>query len=76
MKITVQIKPNSRHRQEVIKNPDGTYIVYTKAPAIENKANSEAIELLAQYFGVPKSRAYIVRGATSRHKIVEINTTH
>lgn len=75
MKITAHIKPNSRHRQEVIKHADDTYTIYTKAPAIENRANKEAIALLARYFKVPKSQTAIVKGATARHKIVEIKTT-
>lgn len=75
MKITAYIKPNSRHRQEVVKNTDETYTIYTKAPAIENRANREAITLMAQYFKVSKSQVSIVKGAAARHKIVEIKTT-
>ena len=35
MKISVHIKPNSRHREEVVKNDDDALTVYVKAPAIE-----------------------------------------
>lgn len=72
MTITVLLKPNSRHRQEVIKNPNDTYTIYTKAPAIENRANNEAVMLLAKYFAAPKSRVKLVRGATNKHKVFEI----
>lgn len=72
MKITVQLKPNSRHRQEVIKNPDGTYTIYTKAPATENRANQSAIALLSDYFSVPKSCIRLTKGRAAKHKTFEI----
>lgn len=73
MKIHVRVKPNSRHRQEVAKNPDGTYTIYTKAPAVENKANTSAAVLLAEYFDVPKSCVRLSKGATAKYKIFEVS---
>ena len=49
MKISVHIKPNSRHREEVVKNDDDTLTVYIKAPAIEGRANAAAIKLLIKF---------------------------
>ena len=72
MKIPAHLKPNSRHREEVVVGSDGTYIIYTKAPAIEGRANVAAIKLLAQYFGVSKSQARLLRGVTSKHKVFDI----
>ena len=73
MKISVHIKPNSRHREEVVKNDDDTLTVYIKAPAIEGRANVAAIKLLAKYFKVAPSKVKLVRGATSKYKIFEID---
>lgn len=73
MKISAYLKPNSRHREEVVVGSDGTYIIYTKAPAIEGRANVAAIKLLAKYFGVAPSRVKLVRGATSKHKVFNID---
>lgn len=73
MKISVHIKPNSRHREEVVKNDDGTLTVYVKAPAIEGRANAAAIKLLAKHFKVAPSKVKLVRGATSKYKIFEID---
>ena len=75
MKISAHVKPNSRHREEVVVGSDGTYIIYTKAPAIEGRANVAAIKLLAKYFGVPQSRVELVRGAVSKYKTFDINNT-
>ena len=73
MKISAHLKPNSRHREEVVVDSDGTYIIYTKAPAIEGRANA-AVKLLAKYFGVAQSRVKLVRGATSKHKVFSIDS--
>ena len=72
MKVFVFLKPNSRHREEVIANDDGSLTVYTKAPAIEGRANLAAVKLLAKHYGVAPSRVKLVRGATSRNKVLEI----
>lgn len=73
MKISVHIKPNSRHREEVVENDDDTLTVYIKAPAIEGRANAAAIKLLAKHFKVAPSKVKSVRGATSKYKIFEID---
>ena len=73
MKISVHIKPNSRHREEVVMNDDGSLTIYTKAPAIEGRANAAAVKLLAKHFGVAPSTVKLVRGAASKHKVFEVN---
>lgn len=73
MKISTRLKPNSRHREEVVSNDDGSLIVYTKAPAIEGRANAAAAKLLAKHFGVAPSKIKLVRGAISKYKVFEID---
>ena len=72
MKISAKIKPNSRHREEVVANDDGSLTIYTKALAIKGRANLAAVKLVAKYYGVAPSRVKLVRGATSRNKVFEI----
>lgn len=72
MKISAKVKSNSRYREEVVANDDGSLVVYTKAPAIEGRANLAAIKLVAKHYGVAPSRVKLVRGATSRNKVFEI----
>ena len=73
MKISVHLKPNSRHHEEVVPNDDGSLTVYTKAPAVEGRANAAAAKLLAKHFGVAPSKVKLVRGAASRYKVFEID---
>lgn len=72
MKTSAKIKPNSRHREEVVANNDGSLTIYTKAPAIEGRANLAVIKLVAKHYGVAPSRVKLVRGTTSRNKVFEI----
>ncbi len=69
--ISVAVKPQARKESVTQTNP-GEYQVSVNAPAHEGKANRAVIELLSDYFSVPKSKVKIVRGETARKKIVSI----
>ena len=73
MKISVHLEPNSRHREEVVVGDDVLLTIYTKAPAIEGRANLAAVKLLAKHFGVASSKVRLVRGAASKYKVFEID---
>ena len=73
MKIPARLKPNSRHREEVVVGDDGVLTVYTKAPAIEGRANLATVKLLAKYFGVASSKVKLLRGAASKYKVFEVD---
>lgn len=70
-KILVIVKP--RAKKEGIENiAEGEYRVSVHAPPRAGKANQALIELIARHFSVPKSAVRIVRGQSSRKKIVKI----
>lgn len=71
MKLQLQVKPNSR-RESVEKQPDDSYKISLNAPPTEGRANERLVEMLADYFKVPKSRISIIRGTSSRKKVVEV----
>lgn len=75
MKISVRLKPNSRHREEVVVGDDGVLTIYAKAPAIEGRANLAAVKLLAKHFGVAPSKVKLLRGAASKYKFFEVDKT-
>jgi uncharacterized protein len=76
--ITPHAKENKVEKQQVLAlgginaNDGEFYKVYVTAPPEDGKANKKLIELLAEYFKVPKSQIRIVKGEISRNKIVEI----
>ena len=71
-RIWVTVKPQAR-KEEILKLAGGEYRVSVHAPAQEGKANAAVIELLARYFSVTKSAITIVRGASAKRKLIEIN---
>lgn len=75
MKISAHLKPNSRHREEVVAGDNGSLTIYTKAPAVEGRANAAAAKLLAKHFGVAPSKVKLVRGAASKYKVFEVDKT-
>lgn len=73
MRISVRVKIRSRENRVELVND--TYVVYVKAPAIENRANQSLREVLSDYFHVPKSAISIISGLKSRNKIVKIGVS-
>jgi uncharacterized protein (TIGR00251 family) len=70
-KIAVTVKPNAK-KAEVTKLSDAEYRVAVRPPAQDGKANEAVIDLLADYFGIAKSAVKIIRGHSSRHKLLEV----
>lgn len=58
-------------RTELRRTPSGLQ-ARVAAPPREGKANRALLVHLAETLGVPVSRVTVVRGAGSRHKIVEV----
>lgn len=72
MRISVRVKPNSK-KEFVEKLGENEYVVRVKAPPAEGRANAAMIELLSEYFDVAKTRFAVLRGASSKNKIIEIH---
>lgn len=71
MNISIRVKTNAR-KNEVRKLTDESFEVSVTAPPVDGKANERVIELLSKYFDVPKRSIEIIRGTSSKHKIVQI----
>ncbi|NCS68215.1 YggU family protein [Candidatus Peregrinibacteria bacterium] len=71
--LTIKVLPRSSRNEIVGTLPDGTLKIKLTAPPVDGEANKKLIELLSKKFGVAKSRVKIVRGETSRRKMVEID---
>ena len=67
--ITVRVTPGASHDRVV---REGEVIrVYVTAPPADGKANKAVLKLLAKELGVPKSSLAVIRGLTSRDKVVQ-----
>ena len=70
--ISVRIQPRAS-RDRVLGMRDGALRVSVTAPPHDGMANAALLELLAEKLGVAKSRLRIVRGHSSRDKVVAVD---
>jgi uncharacterized protein len=67
------VKPGSRKGPLVEVAEDGTLTVFVRQQAVDGAANEGVVKALAKHLGIPRSRIGIVRGHTSRRKVVEVD---
>lgn len=75
-RITVKLTPGAKKNEVGVWETDAAgarflRVSVTAAPE-KGKANAALIKLLAKHWGVPKSAITIVRGETSRVKVIEV----
>lgn len=73
MKVTVRVKSSSKKGSFVQPGLDGELLVHVREPAIDGKANRAVIELLSDYYNVPKTRIEIIRGLTNPIKVIRVD---
>lgn len=66
----VKVSPNSKKSK--VEEIAGVLMVKVNAPAKEGKANKKLVEILSKHFSKPKSSIRIVKGLTSKNKVIEI----
>jgi len=72
--MLIKVKAKPRSKKEGVKEITKEYLeVRVNQPPEKGRANGRIIELLAEYFNVPKSRVRLVRGETSKEKVFEID---
>jgi hypothetical protein len=71
MYINITVNPRSRF-EKIEKLSEKEYRVHFNVAPEKGRANLKVIEMLAEYFGVPKSSLEIRLGKTAREKVVEI----
>lgn len=70
-KINLRVIPRARQNKIDI-DDSGVYRVHITAAPVDGAANAAVIKMMAEYFKIPKSQIKIIRGETSRDKIIEI----
>ena len=72
--MLIKVKAKPRAKQEYVKKlQEDTYEVAVKEPPEKGKANQRIIELLSEYFGVPKGRITLLGGQTAKLKLFKIS---
>ncbi|MBK6896837.1 MAG: DUF167 domain-containing protein [Alphaproteobacteria bacterium] len=75
-RITVKLTPGARKNEVAGWETDAAgarflRVSVTAAPE-KGKANAALVKLLAKHWGIPKSAITLVRGETSRVKVIEV----
>lgn len=69
--ITVRVIPRSS-REKIDVTPDGQIRVYVTAPPVDGEANAAVVALVADRLGCAKRDVQVVRGQTSRDKVLRV----
>ena len=70
--ITVKVYPNSS-RNELAGFVDGVLRVKIAEPPVRDKANRELVVFLSERLGVSKSSITILKGHSSRNKLIAVS---
>jgi uncharacterized protein len=69
--LLVRLQPRAK-RDEIVGERGGAVVIRVAAPPVDGKANAALCAFVAARAGVPKSAVNVVRGRTSRDKIVRV----
>jgi uncharacterized protein (TIGR00251 family) len=69
--VSVRVQPRAR-RDELAGERDGAVLVRVTAPPVDGRANDAACRLIARHLRIAPSRVSVVRGASARDKLVEV----
>ena len=72
MNLNVKVHPRAK-RNTVEVSDDGAVTIRVTAAPDKGKANIAAVKLLASRLDVPRASVSIIRGHTSRNKVVRVN---
>jgi len=67
MIISVKARAKAKIRELTV-GADGVYKIKTTAPPEKNKANEDIVDMLADYFRIPKNQIKLISGQTSARK--------
>lgn len=70
--IQVTVHAGSSKRGVEIRNQE--FHIYTTKKPIKGEANRDAIELLAEYFRVPKRYITLIKGEKTKNKIFRVES--
>lgn len=68
-RLHVRLQPRAS-RSEVVGERGGAVVIRVTAPPVDGRANAALCALLAERAGVPRRAVTVVRGASSRDKVV------
>jgi uncharacterized protein len=72
--LEIKVTPQSG-RQQFVRDKSGIIKCFLKSAPEGGKANEELMKLIGKLVGVPQEHIRLIQGATSRKKVLKIDTT-
>ena len=72
MRLALRVQPGAKRTALLGRMPSGEWKVAVSAPPLDGRANDAVVELVSGLLGVRRSQVTLVRGATSRSKVVDV----
>lgn len=72
VRLHLLIQPGAR-KSEIVGEHAGKLKIKINAPPVDGEANEAVVEFIAELFGVAKKNVSLVRGQTSKNKVLEIS---
>ena len=69
--VAIRLQPRAK-REEVVGERAGAIVIRVTAPPVDGKANAALCAFIAKAVGVSASNVDVVRGQTSRDKVVRV----
>lgn len=70
--ISIKVTPRAKESL-IIEDFENNLKIKVKSPPVDGRANQEILELLADYYKIPKSQIQIIQGSKSRNKLIKIS---
>jgi len=71
IRLEIKVQPRSSKNQ-IAGKQEGALKIKLTAPPVEGEANQALINFLSAFLKIPKRNINLIKGETSRHKLVEI----
>jgi len=72
--LEIKVTPQSG-RQQFVRDKSGIIKCFLKSAPEGGKANEELMKLIGKLVGIPQEHIRLIQGATSRKKVLKIDTT-
>jgi uncharacterized protein len=69
--LPIRLQPRAR-RDEVVGERGGAIVIRVTAPPVDGKANAALCAFIAKAAGIAPSRVSVIRGLSSRDKVVRV----
>ena len=72
MRLSLRVQPGAKRSALLARLASGEWKVAVSSPPVDGKANDAVVELVSELLGVKRRQVTLVRGTSSRRKLLEV----